>query len=150
MSAHETRLYFLLQRTAHRLKVHADAALKDAAGLTSAQAGALSIIAADGPLSQKHLAQTLGQRESAITSMAARLAKANYITKITSPTDGRALELQVTGTGQAALEEVRRTFGQVNQLMDDAISEVEMKVLQTGLQGLLTKLEASAEGGGAA
>jgi len=42
MSASEHRLYFLLQRVAHRSKKRADGALKDSAGLTTAPFGLIN------------------------------------------------------------------------------------------------------------
>ena len=52
MSASKNRIYFLLQRAAHRLKTEADAALSESGGLTTAQAAVMSIVAQDGPVDQ--------------------------------------------------------------------------------------------------
>lgn len=63
MAASDQKLYFLLQVTANRLKKRADSALNEAAGLSTAQAAALSIVSAKGPVSQRYVADQLSQRK---------------------------------------------------------------------------------------
>lgn len=142
MSASENRIYFLLQRAAHRLKTEADAALKEEGGLTTAQAAVMAIIAQDGPVTQKHIAETLLQRESAITAMAARLLKAGYITKARSETDSRAWELRVTEAGEQAMAAMRVSFGRINGKLDGCISPGEMNALARHLERILDAFEA--------
>lgn len=126
MSASKHRLYFLLQRAAHRLKTEADAALSEVGGLTTAQAAMMSIVAKDGPVTQKHIADTLLQRESAITAMATRLLKAGYISKVRSKADARAWSLQATPAGFAAIERMRGPFDQINAKLDAMLTESEV------------------------
>ena len=126
MSASKHRLYFLLQRAAHRLKTEADAALSEVGGLTTAQAAMMNIVAKDGPVPQKHIADTLLQRESAITAMATRLLKAGYISKVRSKADARAWSLQATPAGLAALERMRGPFDEINTKLDAMLTESEM------------------------
>ena len=73
MSASKHRIYHRLQLAAHRLQKAADRAVMAAAGITTAQAAVLSIVAADGPVSQRNVARKLGLNESAMTAMIARL-----------------------------------------------------------------------------
>ncbi len=140
MSASKNRIYFLLQRAAHLLKTEADAALAEEGGLTTAQAAVMSIIANDGPVTQKHIAETLFQRESAITAMAARLVAAGYITKVRSETDSRASELRVTEAGERALAAVRVSFGRINARLDAEIDAAEMEALAGSLSKILEAL----------
>lgn len=134
MSASQHRLYFLLQRAAHTLKTEADAALSDAGGLTTAQAAMMSIVAKDGPVSQKHIAETLSQRESAITAMSARLVKAGYISKVRSEADARAWSLEATPAGLDAIDRMRAPFNQINAKLDALLSEAEMANMATCLE----------------
>ncbi|MEM6554682.1 MAG: MarR family transcriptional regulator [Pseudomonadota bacterium] len=129
MSASKNRIYFLLQRAAHRLKTEADAALSESGGLTTAQAAVMSIVAQDGPVTQKYIATTLSQRESAITAMAARLLKAGYITKVKSVKDARAWSLEATQDGRNAIKRMRAPFDQINAKLDALFNDAEMAQL---------------------
>lgn len=138
MSAKQHRIYFLLQRAAHRLKTEADAALSDAGGLTTAQAAMMGIVAKDGPVTQKHIADTLAQRESAITAMGRRLLNAGYISKVRSKDDARAWSLEATPDGLAALERIRAPFDQINAKLDATFSDIEMAGLAQALAQITT------------
>lgn len=141
MSASKTRIYFRLQRAAHRLKTEADAALMRDCGLTTAQAAVLNIISEDGPVTQKHIASILSQRESAITAMAGRLVKSGLITKSRSETDSRAFELRITEAGANALQTTRTTFGAINAALDDKINAKDMDALADSLDKVLDLFE---------
>lgn len=141
LSASKTRIYFQLQRAAHRLKVEADSVLAEAGGLTTAQAAIMSIIAKDGPVAQKYIAEKLSQRESAITAMAARLLKAGYITKIRSQADARAWELEVTDAGCQALDGIQKQFAKLNAKLDDKIDHSEMQRLASSLDKIIQAMD---------
>lgn len=141
MSASSTKIYFLLQRAAHRLKTEADASLTETSGLTTAQAAVMSIIAKDGPITQKHIAETLSQRESAVTAMVARLVKSGYITKSRSTSDARAWQLNATDTGRLALTHVQAAFGKINAALDERIASEEMDRLSESLVKILAAFE---------
>ncbi|WP_108811485.1 MarR family transcriptional regulator [Sphingorhabdus sp. Alg231-15] len=141
MSASEHRLYFMLQRVAHRLKKSTDAALKQTAGLTTAQAAALSIIAKNGPVTQRFVADKLSQRESAVMTMANRLLAADYISRKRSASDGRAWELAVTPKGSTALSDISAPFGEINALIDESLSTDEIKKLAGSLGKILAALD---------
>lgn len=141
MSAHKYRIYSLLQRTAHRLKIEADGAIKDACGLTTAQSAALAIIARDGPVTQRFVADKLSQRESAITTMSSRLLKSGYITKSRSKGDARAWELSATDLGREALQKMREPFGQINEILDNSFEEGDLERMAIALNKILTKME---------
>ncbi|QTD54705.1 MarR family winged helix-turn-helix transcriptional regulator [Parasphingorhabdus cellanae] len=141
MSASEHRLYFLLQLVAHRLKKRADGALKVSAGLTTAQAAALSIIAKDGPVTQRFVADKLSQRESAVMTMASRLLAADYISRKRSPSDGRAWELAITQKGLAALSDIKAPFGKINAVLDKNIDAQDAERLAIGLKNILAALD---------
>ncbi len=137
MSGSKHRIYFLLQRAAHRLKTEADAALIEDSGLTTAQSAVMTIIAEHGPVSQKFVAETLSQRESAVTAMAARLVKSGFITKTRSTRDSRAFELNVTTAGTEVLERTRVRFGEINAKIDQQISGPDMQAFAENLTKIL-------------
>lgn len=141
MSASEHRLYFLLQRVAHRLKKRADGALKESAGLTTAQAAALSIIAKDGPVTQRFVADKLSQRESAVMTMTNRLLAAGYIDRKRSSSDGRAWEVAITQKGLDALSDIKVPFGEINAVLDKNIDAKDAERLAASLKKILAALE---------
>lgn len=69
----DQRLYFLLQRAAHRLRTTADRRCLAAAGVTTAQLGALFAVRDEPGITQQRLARALGLRESAVTALVGRL-----------------------------------------------------------------------------
>ncbi len=141
MSASSQRLYFLLQRAAHGLKKRADAALIEAADLSTAQAAALAIIADDGPVSQRAVAAQLSQRESAVMTMTLRLIKAGYVTRSRSANDARAWELSITDLGRAALEKMKGPFSAINGLIDETLEPQQVDQLAASLKTLVRALE---------
>ena len=142
MSAKHERLYFLLQRAAHLLKKRADARLVEAGGLTTSQAAVMAIVASQGDVSQRYLADTLKQRESAVGAMTERLLNAGYITRNPSQTDGRAWVLRPTTAGREALEAIAGPFAGVNALLDEAFPDADMGRMAESLRFLIDALEA--------
>ncbi len=141
MSAAEHRLYFLLQLVAHRLKKRADATLKQSADLTTAQAAALSIIAKDGPVTQRFVADKLSQRESAVMTMVTRLLVADYISRERSVSDRRAWELSITAKGSDALTLIKGPFDEINDLLDKNFDADDTGQLAASLKKILAALD---------
>lgn len=130
MPESDQRLFFLLQRAAHRLRLDADRRCMDAAGITTAQLGALFAIQS-GPdgLTQRELARVLGLRESAVTSLAARLAAAGLVTRGAHPDEHRAVVLRLSDGGRAALHAARPALDAFNaelrsRLGDEGFAQV--------------------------
>ncbi len=121
MSAHEERLYFLLQVAAHRLKTEADNVLMDVAGLTTAQVAVLNLIASPTQVRQRDLARRLKQNESAITAMITRLTKADLVARRRSDTDARTWLLELTDNGKKTLKRAEKPFRDINARLDEAL-----------------------------
>ncbi|WP_106401099.1 MarR family winged helix-turn-helix transcriptional regulator [Actinocorallia populi] len=115
MSPPDQRLFFLLQRTAHRLRLDADRRCLAAAGVTTAQLGALfAVHDHPGGLTQRELARILGLRESAVTSLAGRLAAAGLLTRGAHPGEHRAVMLRLSERGVAALRAAQPEIDRFN------------------------------------
>jgi DNA-binding MarR family transcriptional regulator len=123
----DERLFFLLQRAAHQLRVAADRRCTAAAGITTAQLGALFVVQDRPGVTQQELAGELGQRESAITAMVARLLEAGLLTRRTHARQYRAMALHLTAAGTQAVARVRpemERFGrEVRGLLGDGAFE---------------------------
>lgn len=124
MAEPDERLFFLLQRAAHRLRLTADRRCLDAAGITTAQLGALFAVQDRPGLTQRDLARTLGLRESAVTSLVARLTSADLVVREPHPDEHRAVVLRLSEAGEAALRAAQPAIdgfnGELRALLGDA------------------------------
>ncbi|MGV9362263.1 MarR family winged helix-turn-helix transcriptional regulator [Amycolatopsis sp. NPDC003731] len=118
----DQRLFFLLQQAAHRLRVAADRRCLAAAGITTAQLGALFAVR-EGGLTQRELAARLGQRESAVTAMVTRLVDAGLVGKNTHPHEHRAVVLELTAAGEDALVRVAPEIEEFNAQLRAVLGE---------------------------
>jgi len=110
----DQRLFFLLQRAAHRLRLDADRRCLAAAGITTAQLGALFAVRDRPGITQRQLAGVLGLRESAVTSLAARLTAAGLLTRGAHPSEHRAVVLELSDGGLAALRAAQPEIDRFN------------------------------------
>ncbi|MCT9075827.1 MarR family winged helix-turn-helix transcriptional regulator [Streptomyces fulvoviolaceus] len=110
----DQRLYFLLQRAAHRLRTTADRRCLAAAGVTTAQLGALFAVHDQPGITQQQLARTLGLRESAVTGLVGRLTGAGFLGRRPHPREHRAVVLELTEAGGAALQAARPEIDRFN------------------------------------
>jgi MarR family transcriptional regulator, organic hydroperoxide resistance regulator len=119
----DQRLFFLLQRAAHALRRDADRRCLAAAGITTAQLGALFAVHDDPGATQQDLARALGLRESAVTALVGRLVAGGLLTRAPHPREHRAVVLELSAAGAATLEaarpEIERFNGQLRALLGD-------------------------------
>lgn len=115
MSEPDQRLFFLLQRAAHRLRTTADRRCLAAAGVTTAQLGALFAVQDQPGITQRELAGILGLRESAVTAIAGRLIMAGLLLKQAHPREHRAVVLELTEAGAAALRAAQPEVDRLNE-----------------------------------
>ncbi|MDN3024266.1 MarR family winged helix-turn-helix transcriptional regulator [Streptomyces sp. S.PB5] len=123
MTEPDQRLYYLLQRAAHRLRTTLDRRCLAAAGVTTAQLGALFAVQDSPGITQQELARTLGLRESAVTGLVGRLTMAGLVSRQAHPLQHRAVVLELTSAGEAALKaaqpEIDRFNADVRDLLGD-------------------------------
>lgn len=125
MSEPDQRLYFLLQRAAHQLRTGADQRCLAAAGITTAQLGALFAVRDQPGTTQQQLAHALGLRESAVTTLVARLTRAELVTKRPHPHEHRAVVLELTTAGGAALSAAQPEVDRFNREVRALLGEEE-------------------------
>ena len=129
MSASKHRVYHGLQVASHRLQKAADRAIIAAAGITTAQAAVLSIVASEGSASQRSVARKLGLNESALTAMTMRLRNLGLLDRLPDEVDSRAWSLRLTADGRAALKRIEQPFRQINQKIEKALDADEIAAL---------------------
>ncbi|KQW11735.1 MarR family winged helix-turn-helix transcriptional regulator [Streptomyces sp. Root369] len=119
----DQRLYFLLQRAAHRLRTTADRRCLAAAGVTTAQLGALFAVHDEAGITQQRLARTLGLRESAVTGLVGRLTAAGLLAKRPHPREHRAVVLELTDAGTDALRAAQPEIDRFNTELREALGD---------------------------
>ncbi|MFG2727619.1 MarR family winged helix-turn-helix transcriptional regulator [Streptomyces canus] len=119
----DQRLYFLLQRAAHRLRTAADRRCLAAAGVTTAQLGALFAVQDEAGITQQQLARTLGLRESAVTGLVGRLTAAGLLAKRPHPREHRAVVLELTDAGTDALRAAQPEIDRFNTELREALGD---------------------------
>src|SRR5882762_2539964 len=129
----DQRILHLLQLAAHRLRTHSDRRGLETAGVTTAQAGALFVIAGQPGVTQREIAEALQQRESAVTAMIARLLEARLVER-SSASDNRAWSLHLTDKGANALAALRIELDQLNAKLGEALGEDGMQQLSAALR----------------
>lgn len=139
MTARSSRFYHALQIAAHRLQKRADQALMKAAGISTAQAAVLAIVAGAPGMRQNQIASTLGLNESAVTAMVTRLVKQGLLFRTRSETDSRAFELSLAPAGEVALNATEAPFAAVNALLDETLGG-EIDTLAGQLRALSGRL----------
>jgi MarR family transcriptional regulator, organic hydroperoxide resistance regulator len=100
------RYYFLLVRAANVVRRGSDAQAIAAAGVTTAQAGALMAIAAGDAPSQRELGRELALGEPAVTGLVGRLARLGLVERVADPDDARTSRLRITDAGREAIDAV--------------------------------------------
>lgn len=133
MSASKLRIYHRLQIAAHRVQKAADRVVLEAAGVTTAQAAVLSVIAAEREATQRSVARQLGINESAITAMVARLMNMNLVERIRDRDDARTWRLRLTAEGRAGLKRIEAPFRRINERIEATIEAGELELLAAWL-----------------
>jgi DNA-binding MarR family transcriptional regulator len=141
MNASKLRLYHRLQLTAHAMRKAADRVVLEAAGVTTAQAAVLTIVAAGETVTQRDVAGALRLNESAVTAMVARLIKLRLLERVRSGTDSRAWCLRLASAGQAALRISRGSFASINARIESELSQQDIKQLADYLDRLSAAFE---------
>ena len=140
-NAKNLRLYHCLQQAAHRVQKAADRALMAAAEITTAQAAVLTIVAAQGGVTQREVAKALGLTESAVTGMVARLLNTSLLERTPHDLDVRAWQLRVSARGRATLKSIDKPFRAINATIEDTLEAEEIARLADYLQRLATAFE---------
>jgi DNA-binding MarR family transcriptional regulator len=115
------RLIGRIQQVAHSLRKKSDQLLIDSAGVTTAQAGILSVIADDPGCSQRDIARRLRLGESAVVAAMGRLRGAGLVERRVSDQDPRAVALFLTARGRETIGRAQETYGVLNGLVLDAL-----------------------------
>lgn len=120
------------------MRTHSDRKGISAAGVTTAQAGALFVIAGKPGVTQREIARALKQQESAVNGMIARLLEAKLVERKDSASDNRAWSLFMTRKGERALKALRKVLNDINARLTGALGEDGIRDLAASLRTILS------------
>jgi len=121
MTGSDTPHYFLLAQATNSLRRASDRVALAAAGVTTAQAGALFAIAATDAPTQREIGAVLGLGEAAVTGLVTRLATMGLVRREADGADRRARRIHLTDAGRAALEAIEPARRALNRRVDEIL-----------------------------
>lgn len=125
----DQRLYYLINRAQHHLRKLVDRVSLERTGVSSAQVGALFLIAQRSSCSQSDIAAELGQDESAITTMLKRMERNGLIERRSNPNDGRSKLVSLTRRGETTLRSVGGLLAHFNRQLTRGFSRDEIEIV---------------------
>ena len=105
--------------------------------LTPKGFGALRVLIAEGPLSQRQLAQRQGIDRTTAVAVVDELERLGAVERRRDPADRRAHALDVTPTGERLLKRARSAITQAEQAFMAPLSGPEQERLKTTLRALI-------------
>jgi len=131
----DRRLFLLLEIAARRLNRDADSRLKAEAGVTSAQAAVLFLLARRGERRMGEIGEMLSLNPPAVTGLINRMEALNLVKKRTAPNDKRSAIVSLTekgrGMGDAAETVLRDLNNELEHRLGDDDSDMLHRVLTT-------------------
>lgn len=117
------RLIGRIQQVAHSLRKKSDRLLLDSAGVTTAQAAILAVIAGDPGCPQRDIARRLRLGESAVVAAVGRLLGAGLVERRVNEQDPRAVALFLTAHGNETFGRAQETYGVINSQVLEALGD---------------------------
>jgi DNA-binding MarR family transcriptional regulator len=117
-------------------------------GITTQQAAVMLVSRLVGACSPGHLADPLGTDTAGMTRLVDRLEAKGLLARQTSPTDRRAVLIQLTPSGQALSPELIAAFRKAQERLLEGIDEGEVEQFRSTLRRLRENLRGAAEGEG--
>jgi DNA-binding MarR family transcriptional regulator len=134
------RFLHLLSRAARAAQGVADEGLSDL-NLTSAQAGALFTIPAEGGASVNAISESLGLAQSAASVLVQRLEQAGLIERQTDPADRRAVLITLTARGRSLRTRAIERAHRMNTVVARGFSSDEQAIIARWLQHIIDMKE---------
>ncbi|NGO10284.1 MarR family transcriptional regulator [Streptomyces sp. HC44] len=122
-----TRIAYLMGRTRQHDRLMALAGVP----LDRAAVALLRQIGDSEPARPGELANRLAVEASHVTRQVQQLEKAGYVTRVPDPEDRRAQRIQITQTGQEAVDRIRETSARGMQMALSGWSPEELRQLAT-------------------
>lgn len=124
----DRRLLYVLQRAARAALGRANDGVWDL-GVSIEQLATLSYVAENPGCAMTELAEVLDLNKSAVSSMIARLERAELLERAPNPRDGRGMRLSVTRAGHEKRAKARPVFRRVMAELTHGFTEHEVTVV---------------------
>jgi DNA-binding MarR family transcriptional regulator len=131
-------LGFLLGQTHERHRDLAASRLRGV-GLAPKEYGALSVLVADGPLTQQDLCRRTGIDRTTMVALADALEEKNLVVRERHPADRRAYALRVTAQGRRTQARAGRAIQRTEEEFLAPLSERERTQLKRTLRRLVAQ-----------
>jgi DNA-binding MarR family transcriptional regulator len=139
MSAKPHRLIYKLSLAQHRLLKSADAAFKEAGGISTTQLGVLFFLQKSPGAMLKDVSDALGVNASAITALIGRMEDAGLVRRQPSNDDQRAIHLYATTSGLAKAASARPILGRLNARLTGDFGEREIATVARFLDAIIER-----------
>lgn len=129
-------------------KLHVDTELRrNGYDVTPVQSHALIYLSRhrDEQITQRDLERALKLKASTINGLVERLLEKNYISRCSSPTDGRCRLLHLTEEGEQMVESFRAALERTDKAVLSGLSEEEQDTLEKLLRRIITTLESEVQ-----
>ncbi len=124
-------LLWHLFATTQRVKTLLAAAMADAP-LSADEYAVYSLLAYEGPMAPKRLAERLGMPATTMSHYVRALAERRHAKRFRDPADGRSYQLTLTAAGRRVHRQAARAFEQANQRFRASL-EVDEALLRQAL-----------------
>ena len=127
------------------VKLNVDAELRRSGyNVTPVQSHALTYLYRhrEEDITQRDLERALELKPSTINGIVERLLEKDYISRTTSPTDGRCRLLKLTAAGEELVDSFRAALDRTDKAVLADLTEEEQELLYSMLRRIYTNLEA--------
>lgn len=132
----DRRLFLLLEIAARKLNRDADARLKSEAGVTSAQAAVLFLLARRGERRMGEIGDMLSLNPPAVTGLVNRMEALSLVTKVAAQDDKRSALVSLTEKGRAMGDAADHVLKELNTELETRLGEEDSDMLHRVLTSL--------------
>jgi DNA-binding MarR family transcriptional regulator len=113
----------------------------DKIGLFRGQAFLLMILSHHDGLTHSEIAQKMNISPAAVTKIIQRMEKLNYVQRFPDPSDERISRVFLQEEGKAVIQQIRRSFDEIDGIIIAGLSEDECETLKSLLLRVLDNLK---------
>ena len=132
----DRRLFLLIEIAARRLNREADARLKSGAGVTSAQAAVMFLLARRGERRLRDIGEMLSLNPPAVTGLINRMSELGLVEKVASTRDRRSAIVSLTEKGRARSDAADQVLRELNTELEARLGDEDSDTLHRVLTGL--------------
>lgn len=114
-------------------------------GIHPSQHHFLMYISKNGSCTQSNIAEAMEVSAATVAVSLKKLERGGYITKESSPGDGRSNQIVLTSKGEAVVEQSRLMFETVDEKMFQSMTEEEQQRLHCYMERIIENLKAMEE-----